>query len=220
MSKLQSGPCIVCGAKNYRLSMGGSAICPSCDVGRPNHREIRELREKYAALLSSHDEQGREIKDALNVLRAHLGSEHSLSSGVRNLAQAFISERNNAIDEATKQMEAESRAQEQGRENERLRGVIVELQLLLSKRDDSEARVRELEAERDLLSSKLDLALTRLANVEHAKSEGERVGNFSHEIALQQLREMEAERGSLRAQLEAAQGILRDWESGVIHGTR
>lgn len=29
----QSGPCVVCGAINYPLSMGGPQICPACDCG-------------------------------------------------------------------------------------------------------------------------------------------------------------------------------------------
>ena len=33
INELQSGPCIVCGARNYRLSCGGPSICPSCDCG-------------------------------------------------------------------------------------------------------------------------------------------------------------------------------------------
>lgn len=28
-----SGPCVICGAKDYPLSMGGPAICPKCDCG-------------------------------------------------------------------------------------------------------------------------------------------------------------------------------------------
>lgn len=27
------GPCVVCGMKDYNLSMGGPHICPSCDCG-------------------------------------------------------------------------------------------------------------------------------------------------------------------------------------------
>ena len=27
------GPCCICGATNYSLSMGGPTICPSCDCG-------------------------------------------------------------------------------------------------------------------------------------------------------------------------------------------
>jgi hypothetical protein len=27
------GPCVICGATDYPLSMGGPTICPSCDCG-------------------------------------------------------------------------------------------------------------------------------------------------------------------------------------------
>jgi hypothetical protein len=27
------GPCVLCGAKDYPLSMGGPTICPACDCG-------------------------------------------------------------------------------------------------------------------------------------------------------------------------------------------
>lgn len=27
------GPCVICGDRNYPLSLGGSTICPSCDCG-------------------------------------------------------------------------------------------------------------------------------------------------------------------------------------------
>lgn len=32
---MNSGPCIVCGKRNYPMSMGGPQICPSCDCGNP-----------------------------------------------------------------------------------------------------------------------------------------------------------------------------------------
>jgi len=31
-----SGPCVYCGATNYALSLGGPAVCPACDCGRPD----------------------------------------------------------------------------------------------------------------------------------------------------------------------------------------
>lgn len=31
----QEGPCIGCGLKGYGLSMGGPALCPWCDMGKP-----------------------------------------------------------------------------------------------------------------------------------------------------------------------------------------
>ena len=39
------GPCVICGGTNYELSMGGPTICPSCDCGPPNPRQVREMRE-------------------------------------------------------------------------------------------------------------------------------------------------------------------------------
>lgn len=42
---LQRCPCILCGATNYALSMGGPTICPSCDCGNPptDHKLWNEL---------------------------------------------------------------------------------------------------------------------------------------------------------------------------------
>lgn len=48
---MPSGTCIVCGATNYPLSLGGPSICPSCDCGHsPNHREVQRLRRENAGL--------------------------------------------------------------------------------------------------------------------------------------------------------------------------
>lgn len=38
----QAGPCALCGETNYSLSMGGPAICPSCDCQDPQDR-VKEL---------------------------------------------------------------------------------------------------------------------------------------------------------------------------------
>lgn len=54
------GPCVMCGATNYTLSMGGPTLCPPCDMGdfgirkvkrqakiiEQLRKEIEELKEK------------------------------------------------------------------------------------------------------------------------------------------------------------------------------
>lgn len=52
---MPSGPCVMCGATDYRLSMGGPGICPSCDCGISPEvsrlkRENAELRARLAKL--------------------------------------------------------------------------------------------------------------------------------------------------------------------------
>ena len=49
MDRVIAGPCVICGDKNYPLSMGGPTICPSCDCGPPNPRRVREERERLLA---------------------------------------------------------------------------------------------------------------------------------------------------------------------------
>ena len=38
---MPKGPCIVCGATDYSLSMGGPSICSACDCGIPS--EVTKL---------------------------------------------------------------------------------------------------------------------------------------------------------------------------------
>jgi hypothetical protein len=39
---MPAGPCKLCGATNYSLSLGGIDICPACDCGTPP--EVSYLR--------------------------------------------------------------------------------------------------------------------------------------------------------------------------------
>lgn len=55
LEKIVAGPCVVCGAVNYSLSMGGPGICPSCDCGVDPEvarlrRRVRELEIERATL--------------------------------------------------------------------------------------------------------------------------------------------------------------------------
>lgn len=65
---LQPGPCIICGATDYPLSMGGPTICPPCDCGPPNPVEVRKLRE---ALRDSRAAEAA-LRDEIDALRARL----------------------------------------------------------------------------------------------------------------------------------------------------
>jgi len=40
------GPCCICGATNYAMSMGGTFICPRCDCGLPPVAKAMEFHEK------------------------------------------------------------------------------------------------------------------------------------------------------------------------------
>lgn len=60
------GPCVVCGATDYFLSMGGPTICPSCDTGASSDpRRFQALRvenrnlmdELFAAKAKNRDEE-------------------------------------------------------------------------------------------------------------------------------------------------------------------
>lgn len=44
------GPCVICGAVNYDMSMGGPTICPSCDCGHFGMNEVQRQRDIIAAL--------------------------------------------------------------------------------------------------------------------------------------------------------------------------
>jgi hypothetical protein len=46
---IQAGPCALCGAENYPLSMGGPAICCACDTVPPERR-VRQLAEENRQL--------------------------------------------------------------------------------------------------------------------------------------------------------------------------
>jgi hypothetical protein len=53
----QAGPCIICGLRDYPLSMGGPTICPACDCGHngptliaAQKRRIEELEALVAKL--------------------------------------------------------------------------------------------------------------------------------------------------------------------------
>jgi len=41
---MPSGPCTMCGATDYALSMGGPAICPRCDCGLPPQKTVNVVQ--------------------------------------------------------------------------------------------------------------------------------------------------------------------------------
>ena len=53
---METGPCVVCGLRNYPLSCGGPSICPTCDCGNfgPELVECqrREIERVTKALIS------------------------------------------------------------------------------------------------------------------------------------------------------------------------
>lgn len=71
------GPCVVCGIKNYPLSMGGPTICPACDCGYSGPQqiaaqrgEIERLQDAKRRALAIADERAKEIER----LRAYIWS--------------------------------------------------------------------------------------------------------------------------------------------------
>ena len=44
------GPCVICGATDYNLSMGGPTICPSCDCGDFGMAKVQRLATEIAQL--------------------------------------------------------------------------------------------------------------------------------------------------------------------------
>jgi len=60
------GPCTICGAVNYPLSMGGSSICPMCDTGfSSNPRNMRHLLDQNNKLR----EENEELRKALEEIK-------------------------------------------------------------------------------------------------------------------------------------------------------
>lgn len=47
------GPCGVCGATNYNLSVGGPGICPRCDCGPPSAKDIRRAEHEKGQALTA-----------------------------------------------------------------------------------------------------------------------------------------------------------------------
>lgn len=48
--KIQAGPCIICGEKDYLLSVGGPTICPACDMGQDLKTRLTFYRERIKDL--------------------------------------------------------------------------------------------------------------------------------------------------------------------------
>jgi hypothetical protein len=44
------GPCVICGATGYPLSLGGPEICPSCDCGDFGLETVQRQRNEISAL--------------------------------------------------------------------------------------------------------------------------------------------------------------------------
>jgi hypothetical protein len=57
---LYPGPCVICGGRDYALSMGGPTICPPCDAGHytaatvmNQAQAIKKLHELLAQVMDS-----------------------------------------------------------------------------------------------------------------------------------------------------------------------
>ena len=69
----EKGPCVMCGATDYPLSMGGPSICPACDCGVPPttsqaRREIADLRRQLSAALAVIDRLRLELQTSAGML--------------------------------------------------------------------------------------------------------------------------------------------------------
>lgn len=87
----QSGPCVVCGATNYALSMGGPTICPSCDCGPPKPRDVRLLREAYqtnfgelARERAGHEETRRRLEAAQEAAVSIAADKHAAEAALKD----------------------------------------------------------------------------------------------------------------------------------------
>ena len=69
----QSGPCVICGATNYALSMGGPSICPWCDTGAS--ADPRRNRARIEALSAERDRLAARVRELEAAVRWALGEE-------------------------------------------------------------------------------------------------------------------------------------------------
>ena len=76
------GPCVVCGLRNYPLSMGGPSICPRCDCGYygPNliadqKRRIEELEALVSKLSAPPPCMHTELRGSLTIAEGSCKSE-------------------------------------------------------------------------------------------------------------------------------------------------
>lgn len=59
---IQPGPCILCDAKNYPLSMGGPTLCPACDTGfTQSPAGIKALRAQVELLQKENEDLHRQL---------------------------------------------------------------------------------------------------------------------------------------------------------------
>src|SRR5512140_1886133 len=83
---MPNGPCVVCGATNYPLSLGGPDICPSCDCGPPNPKQVRELGEAYNKLFAESMQtasDNSDLRTRLTEVECRLGEAERLLKEVK-----------------------------------------------------------------------------------------------------------------------------------------
>jgi hypothetical protein len=95
----QAGPCVICGATGYELSMGGPTICPSCDCGPLRPSDVRKLREAYEVLLAE-NARLKERAERAEVERDAAVEEH-------NRIMAFLGDVSPKSKQAYERMKAE-----------------------------------------------------------------------------------------------------------------
>jgi hypothetical protein len=65
------GPCVICGATNYALSMGGPSLCPACDCGHFNGHALAVHNAKLSAQLQAAEARAEALQSAWDWLASY-----------------------------------------------------------------------------------------------------------------------------------------------------
>jgi hypothetical protein len=85
----QPGPCIICGAKDYALSMGGPDICPSCDCGNFGP-EVVKAQAQQITVLNAELELQRRLARVDASLARRLGESIQANTRLRNEIEKWL----------------------------------------------------------------------------------------------------------------------------------
>jgi hypothetical protein len=69
--QLQPGPCVICAAVNYPLSMGGPTICPSCDCGNFGPEVLKKQGKAFTEIVARLQTDNKRLLDALKAIECH-----------------------------------------------------------------------------------------------------------------------------------------------------
>jgi hypothetical protein len=72
----EAGPCALCGAVDYALSLGGPTVCPACDAGLFADPELATKRLLGLAPLASRNERATEAVQADRLIKGDRLADH------------------------------------------------------------------------------------------------------------------------------------------------